>query len=130
MAAHTPGMDNLAEVVHTPGMDYLAEMVHTPAIHFLAEVVHIPPVVDHTLVGVVLLHTAVVQAEFRTLLAEVAHTPGLKRTPGVDNPVEKEAHSLAVVDLYVASKTCKSLSKTCFYVCTAIQLSKIVTSRS
>ena len=123
-------MDYLAEMVHTLGIHFLAEVVHTPGIHYLAEVVHIPPVVDHTLVGVVLLHTAVVQAEFRSLLAEVAHTPGLKHTPAVDNPVGKGAHGLAVVDLYIASKTCKSLSKTCFYVCTAIQLSKIDTSRN
>ena len=62
---------------------------------------------DHALVGVVLLHTAAVQVEVQTLLAEVVHIPAVAgHTPGVDgvDGVEMGIHNTVVADLKITSK--------------------------
>ena len=98
LAADQQGGHNLA--AEGAELHILAEGV---GLHTLAEGVGLHILAaeregGHTPVGVVLLHTAVVQVEARTLLAGVVHTPG------VDNPVEVEAHNLAVADLKIADK--------------------------
>jgi len=51
---------------------------------------------NHTVVGVVLHHTAVAQVEACIPFAEVVHVLAVAyHTPGVDNPVEVRDHNLA-----------------------------------
>jgi len=59
---------------------------------------------NHTLVGVVLHHTAVAQVEACILFAEVVHILAVAHhTPGVDNPLEVSHRNLAAdLDTQVA----------------------------